>query len=221
MIAAVLFDLDQTLLDRKSSLAAFLVDQFERFKPRLGNVALGVWRTRFISLDAQGHVKKSLVYPQLLCEVGGDPAAGDALIEDYAQRFSTFARPFPDMENTLRALRGRSLRLGIITNGETAFQTRSIQALGLGALVDEILISECEGLRKPDRRLFLRAAQKLGAAPADCLFVGDNPAADILGAHAAGMRTAWLSGGAAWPEALAANPGAAIKALGEVLDLAR
>jgi HAD superfamily hydrolase (TIGR01450 family) len=40
---------------------------------------------------------------------------------------------------------------------------------------------------KPSVRMLLEAADSLGSPPADCLYVGDNPEADVAGAHAAGM----------------------------------
>jgi putative hydrolase of the HAD superfamily len=220
MISAVLFDLDQTLLDRKSSLAGFLRDQFARFGDALGNTGLDAWLSRFLALDAHGLVNKSVVYPQILRDFGGDPAISNAMTEDYLRRFCTFARGFPAMNGTLLSLRAHGLKLGIVTNGESAFQQRSIDALGLSALVDEVLISETEGLRKPDAQLFRRAAQRLGAPPSGCLFVGDNPVADVLGAHAAGMRTAWFGPGLEWPEDIASMPGAKIDTLPQVLGLA-
>ena len=85
--------------------------------------------------------------------------------------------------------------------------------------MDAILISEAEGLRKPDAAIFCRAAERVGARPGECLFVGDNPEADIFGAHAAGMKTAWFNPGAVWPEGLAVNPGAEIRELARTLTL--
>jgi putative hydrolase of the HAD superfamily len=220
MIEAVLFDLDQTLLDRKSSLAAFLRGQWERFSSGLGNASFEEWRGKFLTLDKQGMVPKSEVYPQILTEFGGDPALSGALLADYSLRSCEYARAFAATEPTLASLRVRGLKLGIVTNGETDFQSRNIAALGLDRRVDAVLISQCEGLRKPDRRLFQRAADRLGAKPEKCLFVGDNPVADILGAHDAGMRTAWFSG-AGWPSGTSPNPGPSIQALSQVIDLAR
>ena len=100
-----------------------------------------------------------------------------------------------------------------------SFKRRNIEALGLEPLVDAILISEAEGLRKPDAAIFFRAAERAGARPEECLFVGDNPEADILGAHGAGMKTAWFNAGAVWPEGLAVNPGAEIRELAQTLAL--
>ena len=123
------------------------------------------------------------------------------------------------MSDLLVALRSSGRALGLITNGETEFQSRHIQALGLRELMDVILISEAEGLRKPDPALFLRAAGRLNVAPAHCLFVGDSPVADILGAGAAGMRTAWFPNGQSWPGEVAGSPGAVIRELPDVLNL--
>ena len=125
------------------------------------------------------------------------------------------------MAETLVALRQQGIKLGIVTNGETDFQTLHIVALGLGSLVDAVLISQVEGLRKPDTALFLRAADRLSVGAENCLFVGDNPSADILGAHAAGMQTAWFRHGAAWPENLPPMPGTAIDALHDLIELVK
>jgi putative hydrolase of the HAD superfamily len=62
---------------------------------------------------------------------------------------------------------------------------------------------------------------RLGALQQHCLFVGDNPVADILGAHAAGMQTAWFCGVLDWPIDAGANPGVTLRSLPEVLDVVR
>ena len=219
MIRAVLFDLDGTLLDRAGSLMAFLAGQHARFAHRLGATDLETWRSRFLALDQNGHVHKSVVYSALLSEFGGDAMAGGDLLDDYLRRCCEHARGFPGMAQTLSSLRERGLKLGIVSNGETDFQMKNIKALGLEALVDAILISEAEGLRKPDAALFHRAAERLAVRADQCQFVGDNPEADILGAHAAGMRTAWFNVVAPWPGALSRNPGVEIRELAQTIEL--
>src|SRR6185312_244211 len=118
MTAAVLFDLDETLLDRTSSLRAFLGDQYDRFGEQLGRASGEVWVDRFVALDARGSVPKSCVYPQLLMDFGGDAALAQVLLADYQERCCQYARAFPGMRETLAALRQRGCATGLITNGE-------------------------------------------------------------------------------------------------------
>lgn len=214
---AVLFDLDETLLDRTASLRAFLRDQFHRFGPELGAVSLEAWETRFLERDARGSVHKSKVYPALLRDFGGNPGAADRLLADYAVNCWRHARSFGGMAELLGALRAQGKKLAVVTNGETAFQRRHIEALALDRLVDEVLISEEEGLRKPAPELFHRAAARLGVRSSRCLFVGDNPSADVLGASASGMKTLWFQCGRDWPRELPDNPGPSITKLSDVL----
>jgi putative hydrolase of the HAD superfamily len=219
MISAVIFDLDETLLDRTASLRAFLADQYWRFRNALGDVSMGAWRETFVELDARGMVHKSIVYPTLLTASQDDVRVANEMLDDYRNRCSEHAVAFEGMGETLHTLRKKGIGLGIITNGETAFQMQHVHALGLDTLVDVVLISEAEGLRKPDAALFLRGAERLNVEPASILFVGDNPSADVLGANAAGMKTAWFRCGQQWPADVAPNPGPAIEQLAEALDL--
>ena len=92
MLRAVLFDLDETLLARTASLAFFLADQHARFQGRLGEAPFEAWRDRFLALDARGHVHKSVVYPAILAEFGGDEGAAGALLDDYRKRCRLHAR---------------------------------------------------------------------------------------------------------------------------------
>ena len=56
------------------------------------------------------------------------------------------------------------------------------------------------GAAKPDPGIFHEAARRLGVAPRDVLHVGDDVHADVVGAHRAGMMTAWINReGAPWP----------------------
>ncbi|MGB0133662.1 HAD family hydrolase, partial [Dokdonella sp.] len=60
------------------------------------------------------------------------------------------------------------------------------------------------GVAKPDAGIFMHACDRLGVAPEHVLHVGDDPTADVAGARAAGMRTAWINrSGARWSDAAA------------------
>jgi putative hydrolase of the HAD superfamily len=86
-------------------------------------------------------------------------------------------------------------------------------------LVDIVLISEQEQVRKPDPRIFARAAERLGVRTQECVFVGDNPQADICGAHQVGMKTVWCAHGESWPVDMDIRPGHTINQLTELLSV--
>ncbi|MGH7878763.1 MAG: HAD family hydrolase, partial [Candidatus Binataceae bacterium] len=89
-------------------------------------------------------------------------------------------------------------RLGLLSNFDDAQCGREVLAdTGVADLFEAVVISAEVGLRKPDPRIFEHLRAMLGVAPGDILFVGDTPRDDVLGASAAGMRTAWISKGAA------------------------
>lgn len=89
----------------------------------------------------------------------------------------------------------------------------------MAALVDEVLISAKEKVKKPDREIFVRAAERLGVRVEESIFVGDNPQTDIVGAYEAGMQTVWLKRYLAWPEYLAVVPDYTVSALAELLAI--
>src|SRR5207244_12867347 len=115
----------------------------------------------------------------------------DSLHSDFWIRLGLCFQPFPEVLSTLRQLRHARVKLGIVTNGTVHIQDAKIDALGLRELMDVIVISEREGVRKPDAEIFNRAVARLGVAASETWFVGDNPDADVAGAHAAGLRGFW------------------------------
>lgn len=220
MIKCVLFDLDETLFDRRQTLQLFLPDQFQRFKADLGAVGEQAWVAAFLSGDNRGKRPKRELYPQLLERFDGRADIAQRLVEDYYARSAAKAVSMPGMGAVLSALKTRGIKIGIITNGETRLQTKTFNALNLPDQVDEILISEQEGCRKPDREIFERALDRLSAPAAHCLFVGDDARSDVLGAAGASLQTAWFNRDQRrWPEDLGPNPGAQITDLSEVLSM--
>jgi HAD superfamily hydrolase (TIGR01509 family) len=80
-------------------------------------------------------------------------------------------------------------RLGCVTNGRDFFQRNKISALWLSDLFSTIITSGEFGVKKPDLAIFKEALIRMGSAPHECAFCGDNLYADIEPAHAIGMIT--------------------------------
>ncbi|OME86233.1 HAD family hydrolase [Paenibacillus sp. FSL A5-0031] len=190
MIQAVIFDLDGTLLDRDRSLLKFVEEQFERLIRPNVEVDKESYIKRFIALDSRGYVWKDKVYQELIREFELR-LDWNELLDDYKIGFSNHAVSFPNMIELLDSLKEKGYKLAMITNGFGDFQASNIQALQIAHYFDEILISEREGLRKPDPAIFLRAAEKLNVATEACVYVGDHPVNDITASKAKGMKGIW------------------------------
>lgn len=191
MIKAVIFDLDGTLLDRERSLKLFIKNQYKKFIRELKHIPEQRFTERFIELDNKGYVWKDKVYQQLIQEYSISNLTWEQLLEDYIYSFQSSCIPFKNMEYILKELKNKGIRLGMITNGFTKFQSLNLQALGIHKYIDTILISEQEGIKKPQPEIFLRALEKLGVTPEDSLYVGDHPENDVIGALNVGMNAVW------------------------------
>ncbi|MEK6711708.1 MAG: HAD family hydrolase [Nitrospinota bacterium] len=94
----------------------------------------------------------------------------------------------------LDRIREGGLRMGVVTNFDhTPAAHRLLERRGIAPYLDVVLVSEEEGYRKPSPRLFLKAAERLGAAPGEVLFVGDTFTTDVVGPQKVGMPCAWLN----------------------------
>ena len=79
-------------------------------------------------------------------------------------------------------IRRQGVKAGVLSNtwGRSVFHPEVLERF------DAVVLSEREGLRKPDPRIYRVAAQRLGLQPGDCVFV-DDMAANVEGARAVGM----------------------------------
>ena len=96
--------------------------------------------------------------------------------------------------DTLRALRARRLRLGVVSNFDSRLEAL-LAGLGIAPLLDAVVASVDHDAAKPDPRLFHAAARRLDAAPGEMLHVGDDVDNDVRGALAAGFRAMLLAPG--------------------------
>ena len=98
----------------------------------------------------------------------------------------------PDCRATMEQLRDRGLYLSIASNIDHFMLEALIKREQLDALFNDWTSSEEAQSCKPHSAFFDHTRDKSGLGMSDILFVGDSPEHDILGAHAAGMRTALL-----------------------------
>ena len=97
----------------------------------------------------------------------------------------------------VQELSRKPVKLGIISNtGNSSGRAygRMFKAMGIDGFFDVVSLSNDLAMAKPSPEIFRHTLDALEVEPACAVHVGDNPAADVAGAAAAGMKTAWLSG---------------------------
>jgi FMN phosphatase YigB (HAD superfamily) len=105
----------------------------------------------------------------------------------------------------LAALHSR-VRIGLCSNWSwTPSALAILESARLREHFDALVISHDVGLRKPRPEIFRAALSQLGVEPHETLHVGDNLAADVAGAAALGIRTAWITRCVADPAATRAR----------------
>lgn len=91
-----------------------------------------------------------------------------------------------DAVSTLRSLRARGLRLGLVS--DCGWETGLIwPSLSVAPLIDVPVLSYEVGVKKPNPRIFEIAVERLGVPPGQCLYVGDGGSDELAGARRAGM----------------------------------
>lgn len=220
---AIAFDIDHTLaVDNKLERIAFL-----RLLARIdreGGRALG-------TLDQETNAIDSLLERQRSGAFSIDEAVRRYVSErgvtdpyPFVEHFREIVLslvdhtvvPLPGAPRMLAELRAQGIATAVLSNGWNPLQQRKAQRAGFEG---PVLASSDIGAAKPDPAAFAAVVAALGV-PAECLwYVGDNPRTDIVGAHAAGLRTAWFNAeGRRYPSELT-PPDAEVADIGDVLGL--
>lgn len=177
---AILFDLDGTLLDT----APDMVGALNALRGEQGCAPLAYDEVRPAVSHGAARILK-IGFPNAM----PDQAATlqGRYLEIYRGALSRETQLFPGMERLLDALAGRRLKLGIVTNKPAWLTEPLLDEMGLRARFACVVSGDTVAERKPHPLPLLHAAMLAGAAPGECVYVGDAER-DIQAAHAAGMQ---------------------------------
>jgi len=206
---ALLLDLDHTLYDYtvcndegNDAMLSAAARHLCRPRTEVEKAFHDARRAIKMRLGPVGACHSRLLYAQGLLErlTGRSQPALALLLHDvYWRRYGEMMRLFPNVRETLQAVRANTIRIGIITDQLVHVQLNKLVQLGIHDLIDFVVTSEEAGVEKPDVRIFRLALEKAGCTAADCVYVGDDPERDQVGAAAAGIRfvdvrDAWATG---------------------------
>jgi putative hydrolase of the HAD superfamily len=214
MIRAILFDLDGTLrFSRPSGLEAFLQFSAELGLTLCTEAQRNVERwTHAYWAGKHSDYAKALPDPEvfwlnytrsMLTAAGVEDAAlvyTPAIVRAFNERYHSEPYIPAEAHTVLHVLREKGYTLGLVSNREGDLAPLAIE-LGLGDYFHFTLSGGQANSWKPDARIFLLACEMAHAAPDECLYVGDNYYADVLGAQVAGLIPVLLDSRRAFPEA--------------------
>lgn len=182
-LAAVVFDLDGTLVDSAEDLRAAC----NTLLAELGREPLDLATIKSFIGDGVARLLE-----RVLQASGGPPAGQEqsALLRRFLDIYeadpSSHTRPFPGVVETLARLRQQGLRLGICTNKPIIATQRLLDDLGLRQLVDAVVGGDSFPSRKPSPEPLLGLLAMLGTPAAQAAMVGDNEH-DVAAGRAAGV----------------------------------
>lgn len=184
-VRAVLFDLDDTLFLQRDWLygawrSVAATAELQGIDPRVLVPALE-------AIAAEGTAAGGII-DRAVAAVGAPGADVAPLVEAFRSHRPDRLPPLDGVPAALAALRA-VIPLGLVTDGDTAIQSAKIAALGLEDAFDCVVLSDALGRdrRKPHPAPFEAALAHLGCDPTHAVYIGDNPAKDVVGAARLGL----------------------------------
>lgn len=178
---SVIFDLDGTLVDSEPNY-------YEATRQTLAEHGVPdfTWaqHERFVGISTQ----ETLV---LLKERYGLKAPVEELLAETNRRYLALARAatrvYPEMRKFVELLAAEGVPMAVASGSSPEAIEAILAGTGLDAALRTVVSADEVARGKPAPDVFLEAARRLGAAPADCVVLEDA-APGAAAAHAAGMR---------------------------------
>ena len=190
MIKAIIFDLDNTLIDRQRAFKEMLVRKFHLLfndEELINNMIEDIMKW-----DANGTVERIVVFKKWAEKYNVTCVSPEKLDNEWANESGSIAFLYDDVKDTLTHLKNK-YKLAILTNGNSASQRRKLNTINIYDLLDYSLVSSEYGIKKPNKEIFEYTAKQLGLKTNECVYVGDNYNIDVLGSKNSGMLPIYVS----------------------------
>lgn len=186
MIRCVIFDLDDTLYNERTyvesamhNVAGYLSDKFG-----LNNKEVYEKLINILDSEGRGHI-----FDICIAEYGIDEKVSK-LVQVYRDTKPQLEL-YEDGSKLIHELKKRNIKTAIITDGCSKVQHNKISALNLEGIIDEIIVTDdYEGAAKPSTIPYEMVLLRMDNIEAEkCIYIGDNPRKDFIGARKTGMKT--------------------------------
>ncbi len=188
----IMFDLDGTLVETAPEIFDAVNDTLRHFAlPLVTQQQVNDW----IGHGTRELLIQALVFSGKMNEETVRASDSLALIvsrfdRHYQQRCGTRSQLYPQVRETLTALRGQGVKLAVVTNKEGRYTTTVLNAHSLTPLLDAVVSGDSFPAKKPDPTGVQSCLCQFGVSPERALFVGDSRI-DVATARNAGVRV-WM-----------------------------
>ncbi len=203
-IKAVLFDLDDTLVNSKkaeyNAICEFknLYNEFNKIKDvnfaevwsRVTMETYEKYHKGEISFEELRIGRMKGLFSNYSINISDEDAKEK--FKDYQNIYEKNWILFDDAKELLENLKNR-YKLVILSNGDGKQQRKKIEYTGLNQYFSDIVISSEVGYSKPEKEIFDIACKMINLKPENCIMIGDKYKVDIEGSLNAGMYGIWIN----------------------------
>jgi len=197
MIKAVIFDLDNTLLDFISMKESAVTSAVHAMIEAGLDIDEENSYERILELYQETGWENQQIFDIFLKEKTGevDNKYLAAAIVSYRRAREATLRLYPDVQRTLNVLTKMGLKLAVVSDAPSREAWMRIYYLNLHHAFDLVLTFDDVGERKPSPKGFEMALEKLGIKTDEVLMIGDWPERDVAGASKLGIKTIYAKYG--------------------------
>lgn len=197
MIKAVIFDLDNTLIDFMKMKRIACEEAVDAMIDAGLNLPKKKALDELYKIYFREGLEDPTIFQKFLKKVTGsvDYKKLAYAIVAYRDARAGFLRPYPRAKETLIKLKEKGLKLAIVSDAPKLKAWIRLVNMKIDDFFDVVVGLEDTGRLKPSRLPFKAALKMLNVQPSECLMIGDNPSRDMKGARALGIKTCFAKYG--------------------------
>lgn len=190
MIKALIFDLDNTLINRQKAFKEMLyrvIGEYYNDQELINQMVEDI-----IEYDYNGKNPRIESFTKWVNKYHVTAITPEQFADNWANESGSVAYLYDDVRPTLTKLRER-YKIAVLSNGKPLSQRKKMKTIAIDDLLDYSLISGEYGIDKPDRRVFDYVCSQMNLKNEECVYIGDTYAIDVVGARNAGLETIYVS----------------------------
>ena len=193
MIKAIVFDLDNTLVDFMAMKRQAIDAAIDAMVDAGLELSTEEIRARVDAIYKERGIEYQQVFDDLIYGIfqKADNRVLASGVVAYRRAREAALKPYPHVTATLMELIRRGVKLAVLSDAPSREAWLRLCFIGFHHIFSTAVTFDDTGERKPSEKPFRKVLELLDVKPEEALMVGDWPERDIVGAKAVGMKTAF------------------------------